>query len=58
MDRFGRGQEECFPKADNVYPQQFQNIVKYTSSAQTTTANWTDDGNYISRAGYKADAEL
>jgi len=58
MDRFGRGQEECFPKADNIHPDHFQNIVKYTSSAQTTTANWTDSGNYINRAGYKADAEL
>jgi hypothetical protein len=58
MDRFGRGQEECFPKADNVHDDHFQNIVKYTSSAQTTTANWTDSGLYISRGGYKADAEL
>ena len=58
MDRFGRGQEECFPKADNIHDDHFQNIVKYTSSAQTTTANWTDSGNYINRAGYKADAEL
>lgn len=58
MDRFGRGQETCYPKADNIYPEHFQNIVKYTSSAQTTTTNWTDSGNYINRAGYKADAEL
>jgi hypothetical protein len=58
MDRFGRGQEECFPKADNVHADHFQNIVKYTSSAQTTTANWTDSGLYINRGGYKADAEL
>lgn len=58
MDRFGRGQEQCFPKADNIYTQQFQNIVKFTSSAQSTTADWQDSGNYISRAGYKADAEL
>ena len=58
MDRFGRGQEQCFPKADNVHADHFQNIVKYTSSAQTTTANWTDSGNYINRAGYKANAEL
>ena len=58
MDRFGRGQEVCYPKADNIYVDQFQNIVKYTDSGQSTTSNWQDDGNYISRAGYKADAEL
>ena len=58
MDRFGRGQEECFPKADNIHADHFQNIVKYTDSGQGTTANWTDSGLYINRAGYKADAEL
>ena len=58
MDRVGRGQELCYPKADNVYNTHFQNIVKFTSAAQTTTANWVDNGNYINRAGYKADAEL
>ena len=58
MDRFGRGQETCYPKADNIYPELFQNIVKYTNANQTTTTNWQDNGNYINRAGYKADAEL
>jgi len=58
MDRFGRGQEECFPKADNIHADHFQNIVKYTDSGQGTTANWTDSGLYINRAGYKVDAEL
>ena len=58
MDRFGRGQELCYPKPDNIHSDHFQNIVKYTSSAQTTTTSWTDSGNYINRAGYKADAEL
>ena len=58
MDRFGRGQELCYPKADNVYNTHFQNIVKFTSAAQTTTADWQDSGLYINRAGYKADAEL
>ena len=57
MDRYGRGQETCYPKAENIHPEHFQNVVKYTSSAQTTTATWTDSGNYINRAGYKADAE-
>lgn len=58
MDRFGRGQEICYPKADNIYPELFQNIVKYTNANQTTTTNWQDSGNHINRAGYKADAEL
>jgi len=58
MDRFGRGQEQCFPKADNIHSDQFQNIVKFTDSGQSTTTNWTDNGLYINRAGYKADAEL
>ena len=58
MDRYGRGQETCYPKAENIHPDNFQNIIKYTDSGQSTTSNWQDDGNYISRAGYKADAEL
>ena len=58
MDRYGRGQELCYPKAENIQKSHWQNIVKYTSAAQTTTTNWQDNGNYINRAGYKADAEL
>ena len=58
MDRYGRGQELCYPKPDNIHPNHFQNIIKYTSAAQTTTSNWVDSGNYLNRAGYKADAEL
>jgi len=58
MDRYGRGQETCYPSAENVYKEGFHNVIKYTSSARTTTTDWTDNGNYINRAGYKADAEL
>jgi len=57
MDRYGRGQETCYPKAENIHPEHFQNIIKYTDANQNTTANWTDSGNYINRAGYKANAE-
>ena len=58
MDRYGRGQELCYPKAENIQKSHWQNIVKYTNANQTTTTNWQDNGNYINRAGYKADAEL
>tara|TARA_R100000700_G_scaffold4301_2_gene7578 strand:+ start:21281 stop:22408 length:1128 start_codon:yes stop_codon:yes gene_type:complete len=59
MDRYGRGQETCYPKAENIHPDNFQNIVKYTDANQNTSANWTDTSvGYINRAGYKADAEL
>ena len=56
MDRYGRGQETCYPVAEGVSPDGFQGVVKKDSGG--SSANWTDSGLYINRAGYKAEAEL
>ena len=56
LDRYGRGQETCYPIAENVYAWGFQNIIKKDASGNNT--NWQDDGNYIVRGGYKAEVEL
>ena len=56
LDRYGRGQETCYPIAENVYAWGFQNIIKKDASGNNT--NWQDDGNYIVRGGYKAEVEF
>jgi hypothetical protein len=56
LDRYGRGQETCYPIAENVYAWGFGNIIKKDASGNNTS--WQDDGNYIVRGGYKAEVEF
>ena len=57
MDRYGRGQETCYPVAENIRTWGFQNVVKKDSGG--TSQNWTDTSvGYIARAGFDAEAEL
>jgi len=56
MDRYGRGQEQCYPVVEGLKKYGFHIIRKKDSGG--SDANWVDSGTYINRAGYSADAEL
>lgn len=56
MDRYGRGQETCYPQAEGITTFGF-GIVRSRDSGGNNRA-WTDNGLYINRAGYSAEAEL
>ena len=56
MDRYGRGQETCYPQAEGITNFGFDSIRSRDSSGNNRT--WTDDGLYMNRAGYSAEAEF
>ena len=56
MDRYGRGQETCYPLAEGITTFGF-GVVRSRDSGGNNR-NWTDNGLYINRAGYSAEAEL
>jgi len=56
MDRYGRGQETCYPQAEGITTFGFGVIRSRNSNGSDRT--WTDNGFYINRAGYSAEAEL
>ena len=56
MDRYGRGQEECYPQAEGMTTFGFD-VIRSRNSDGTNRA-WTDTGLYMNRAGYSAEAEL
>ena len=56
MDRYGRGQETCYPQAEGITTFGFDTIRSRDSSGNNR--NWSDSGLYINRAGYSAEAEL
>ena len=56
MDRYGRGQETCYPQAEGISTFGFGTIRSRDSGGNNR--NWTDSGLYINRAGYTAEAEL
>lgn len=56
MDRYGRGQETCYPQAEGISTFGF-GVIRSRDSGGNNRA-WTDDGLYINRAGYSAEAEL
>ena len=56
MDRYGRGQETCYPQAEGITTFGFGVIRSRNSNGSDRT--WTDNGFYINRAGYEAEAEL
>ena len=56
MDRYGRGQETCYPQAEGITTFGFDTIRSRNSNGSDRT--WTDSGLYMNRAGYSAEAEL
>jgi len=56
MDRYGRGQETCYPQAEGITTFGFGVIRSRDSGGNNRV--WTDNGLYINRAGYSAEAEL
>ena len=56
MDRYGRGQETCYPQAEGINDKGFDVIRSRNSNG--TNRDWQDNGLYMNRAGYSADAEL
>ena len=56
MDRYGRGQETCYPQAEGITNFGFDSIRSRDSSGNNRT--WQDDGLYMNRAGYSAEAEF
>ena len=56
MDRYGRGQETCYPQAEGITTFGF-GVIRSRDSGGNNRA-WTDNGLYINRAGYSAEAEI
>jgi len=56
MDRYGRGQETCYPQAEGISTFGFGIIRSRDSSGNNRV--WTDNGLYVNRAGYSAEAEI
>ena len=56
MDRYGRGQETCYPQAEGITTFGF-GVIRSRDSGGNNRA-WTDNGLYINRAGYSAEAEF
>ena len=56
MDRYGRGQETCYPQAEGINDKGFDVIRSRDSGGNNR--DWQDNGLYMNRHGYSAEAEL